>query len=55
MAAEYNTLEAILTHPKVQRWVPYISKKGPTSCKADVRTWVQRRRTDLPPEDYDGH
>eukprot|EP01126_Amoeba_proteus_P064730 TRINITY_DN9094_c0_g1_i1.p1 TRINITY_DN9094_c0_g1~~TRINITY_DN9094_c0_g1_i1.p1 ORF type:complete len:215 (-),score=34.96 TRINITY_DN9094_c0_g1_i1:300-944(-) len=47
MAAEYNTLEKLLEHPKVQTWIPYIRKRKTTS-KADKRTWVQNHRTDLP-------
>ncbi|KAG2381844.1 hypothetical protein C9374_006228 [Naegleria lovaniensis] len=27
MAEHYHTLETILSHPKVQRWIPYVSKQ----------------------------
>jgi len=54
LAEKYSTIEAILEHPKVQKWLPYIRKKRPIS-KTDRRTLPPNGPRNLPPkyEEYD--
>jgi hypothetical protein len=54
LAEKYSTIEAILEHPKVQKWLPYIRKRKPR-CKNDHRTLAPNGPRNLPPryEDYD--
>jgi len=52
LAAEFNTLEKLLTHEKVQGWIPYIRKKRPIS-RGDRRTLLPNERRDMPPSDDD--
>jgi len=54
LAEKYSTLEAILSHPKVQKWLPYIRKRRPLS-KKDHRTLAPNGDRDMPPpyEEYD--
>jgi hypothetical protein len=35
LASSYNTMDKLLTHEKVQRWIPYIAKQK-TTTKADA-------------------
>lgn len=49
MAEHYNTLESILSHKGVKKWIPYIRKQKMTS-KSDKRVAVQTRNLNLPEE-----
>lgn len=50
MAEHYNTLESILSHEGVQKWIPYIAKQKLTS-RSDKRVAVQSRNLQLPDEE----
>jgi len=50
LGAEYNTLEAILADPKVQKFLPYIRRKQAIS-RGDKRTLKPNGPRDLPPQD----
>lgn len=51
MALTFNTLERILEHNGVKKWIPYIRKQKIT-CKSDARVnKVQSRNFQLPAED----
>ena len=43
LAAEYNTLEKIMAHPKIQRWVKYAAKLKPIT-KASHKAGLQRKK-----------
>ena len=49
MADTFNTLEVILSHPGVQKWIPYIRKQKLTS-RCDRRLRQQERNLTLPDE-----
>ena len=53
MAEHYNTLEAVLSHPGVQKWIPYIRKQK-LKCRSDQRMLAHHdRNLTLPDEDSD--
>jgi len=51
LAEKYSTINAIMDHPKVQKWLPYIRKRRPIA-KKDHRTLPPNGNRDMPP-DYD--